>query len=45
MGTLSGVNRGASSYFNKNNPNGVPGIGSSGGINKNSAIGNRPGGI
>jgi hypothetical protein len=44
MGTLSGVNRGASSYFNKNNPNGIPGIGSSGGINKNSAIGNRPGG-
>jgi hypothetical protein len=45
MGTLSGVNRGASSYFNKNNPNGAPGIGSSGGINKNSAIGNRPGGM
>ena len=46
MGTLSGVNRGASSYFNKHNANGPPGIGSSGGINKkNSAIGNRPGGM
>ena len=32
MGTLSGVNRGASSYFNKNNQGGLPGVGSSGGI-------------
>ena len=41
MGTLSGVNRGASSYFNKNNQGGLPGVGSSGGIQKSSAIGNR----
>lgn len=30
MGTLSGVNRGASGYFNKNNSSGLPNIGSSG---------------
>ncbi len=44
MGTLSGVNRGASSYFNKNGGGvnvALPNIGSSGGgINKNSAVGN-----